>query len=113
MKNVFSLLATLLCSISMMFGTVLPQHQEEHRPEQATVYSTRNTHPNGVMLVDGHVMMIRNMTITKLKRRVILRNGTRVSPNGMCTDRRGNKRMLRENEHLDMNGRQVMMQQKR
>lgn len=112
MKKLLSIFATLLFSITMTYASVLQHRQEEHhpeRPQETREYSSHSTHPDGFILVDGHVMRIKNMTMSKLKRRFFLRNGTKILPNGMCTDRRGHKMMLRENEHLDMRGNRVMM----
>lgn len=109
MKKVLSLFAILLLSGGLALATVLQHRQEEHQPERPNSYSSHSTHPDGLMLIDGHVMRIKNMGMAKLKKRIVLHNGTSVAPNGMCTDRRGRKRMLRENEHLNMNGKRVMM----
>jgi hypothetical protein len=78
-----------------------------------TSYSSRKAHPDGVMLVDGKVMMIKDGKMTKLESDTYLNNGTKVTPEGMCTDKTGTSMMMKEGEHLDMEGNMVVMKKRR
>jgi hypothetical protein len=79
----------------------------------ATSYSTHKARPDGVMLVDGKVMVIKNGKMAKLEGEMYLKNGTKVTPDGMCVDKTGTSMILKPGEHLDMEGNMVMMKKKR
>lgn len=66
--------------------------------------TTDKSHPDGVMMQDGKMMMVKNGKMTMLDKDVTMDNGTKVMSNGTCVKKDGSKMMMKEGEHIDMSG---------
>jgi hypothetical protein len=119
MKKLILVFTAILFSISSFAESdstkVMKTHKRVVTSKRVTskTYTTHKAHPDGVMLVDGKAMMIKNGKMTKLESDVYLNNGTKVTPEGMCTDKTGTSMMMKEGEHLDMEGNMVVMKKRR
>ncbi len=120
MKNLILVFTAILFSINIFATTdstkVVKTHKKmvTHKRVTTKSYSTHKAkHPDGVMLVDGKTMMIKDGKMAKLESDVYLTNGTKVTPEGMCIDKTGTTMMLKEGDHLDMEGNMVVMKKKR
>ena len=120
MKNSILVFTAMLLSLNVLAETdstkVKKMHKRvvTHKRVTTKSYSTHKAaHPDGVMLVDGKTMMIKEGKMAKIESDVYLNNGTKVTPEGMCVDKTGTTMMLKEGEHLDMEGNMVMMKKKR
>jgi hypothetical protein len=119
MKNLILAFTVILFSINVYAQSdsikVLKTHKRVVTSKRVTskTYTTHKAkHPDGVMLVDGKVMTIKEGKMAKLEGEIYLNNGTKVTPEGMCVDKTGTTMMMKEGEHLDMEGNMVKMKKK-
>jgi hypothetical protein len=120
MKNLILVFTAILFSLNV-FATsdstkVVKTHKKmvTHKRVTTKSYSIHKVaHPDGVMLVDGKVMMIKDGKMAKLESDVYLNNGTKVTPDGTCVNKAGTTMMMKEGEHLDMEGNMVVMKKKK
>ncbi len=70
-------------------------------------------HTDGVMMSDGKMMFVKNGKMILIKRQVTLNNGTKVMADGTCVRKDGTKVMLKDNEHMDMQGNMIPMRESR
>jgi hypothetical protein len=120
MKNLILAFTAILFSLNVYAESdstkVLKTHKRvvTHKRVSTKTYTTRKAkHPDGVMLLDGKTMMIKDGKMEKLEGDIFLTNGTKVTPEGMCVDKTGTTMMLKEGEHLDMEGNMVKMKKKK
>jgi len=66
-------------------------------------------HPDGYMMQNGKVMVVKNGKMTLVEKDVTLSNGTTISKDGNYLIKGGNKTMFKEGEHMDLNGKLVPM----
>ena len=67
------------------------------------------SHPNGVMMKDGKMMMIHNGKMTMMNHDMTMSNGTKVMSDGTCIKKDGIKMMMKEGQHMDMSGKMIPM----
>ncbi|MES2795905.1 MAG: DUF6799 domain-containing protein [Bacteroidota bacterium] len=72
----------------------------------------KGAHPDGVMMKNGKMMLTMNGKTTLMVNEVTLSNGTRVMANGHCMMRDGSTLMLKNGDHMNMDGNLVPMKMK-
>ncbi len=69
-------------------------------------------HPNGVMMQDGKMWLIKDNVFSLLEQSIVMKNGTTVMVDGQYTKKNGTKMMFKEGEHMDMEGKLIPMKSK-
>ncbi|MBK5285131.1 MAG: hypothetical protein JJE25_06980 [Bacteroidia bacterium] len=72
-----------------------------------------NSHPDGVMMQNGKVMMVRNGKMTPMDHDMTMSNGTKVMSTGTILKKDGTKMMMKDGQHIDMSGNIMPMQNSR
>ncbi|TVR37778.1 MAG: hypothetical protein EA392_11850 [Cryomorphaceae bacterium] len=106
MKNLM-----LIVCVSLIGTSAIAQIEILERPglsDSERFYSTNHLAQSeirdGFIVEDGKMLIIENRTSLALKRETTLDNGTVVSVNGNYTVKGEKPVMLKEDEHLDMDG---------
>jgi len=60
--------------------------------------------PDGVMMKDGKMVVIKNGKITMMGRDITFSNGSKVMNDGTLVQSDGSKKMMQEGEYRDMSG---------
>jgi len=63
-----------------------------------------NSHGDGVMMMNGKMMMQHSGKMTIMDHDTTMTNGTQVMINGTCINTDGTKFMMKEGQHMDMSG---------
>src|SRR5665647_1828043 len=66
-------------------------------------------HPDGVMMQNGKMMMVKNGQMTSLDHDMTMSNGTKIKSDGTCIKKDGTKKMMKEGQHMDMSGNMIPM----
>jgi len=66
-------------------------------------------HPDGYMMQNGKIMMVKNGKMTLLEKDVTLSNGTIIMKDGSYLKKDGTKLNFKEGEHMDMTGNMIPM----
>ncbi|MFO7657565.1 MAG: DUF6799 domain-containing protein [Bacteroidales bacterium] len=66
-----------------------------------------NPYPDGVMMQNGKMMMVKNGKTTVLDKDMTMSNGTKIMSNGTCIKKDGTKTTMKEGQHMDMSGNMV------
>lgn len=83
-------------------------------PRQPTGYDTsayqkQKPHPDGFMMKNGKMMLVKDQQVTLLKNDTTLANGTIVMKDGNYI-RKGERRILfREGQHMDLTGKMIIV----
>lgn len=86
-------------------NTKLSPRDMNHKQIQHMQHSpVHESHPDGVMMKNGKMMMVKNGQFTALDHEMIMKNGTKVMADGTCTKKDGTKMLMKDGEHLDMSG---------
>jgi len=67
------------------------------------------SHPDGVMMQNGKMMMVKNGQMTSLDHDMTMSNGTKIKSDGTCIKKDGTKKMMKEGQHMDMSGNMIPM----
>lgn len=62
------------------------------------------SHGDGVMMMNGKMMMQHSGKMTIMNRDTTMTNGTQVMTNGTCINKNGTKFMMKEGDCMDMRG---------
>ena len=65
--------------------------------------------PDGVMMQNGKMMMVKNGQTTILDHDMTMTNGTKIMSDGTCIKRDSTKMMMQEGQHMDMSGNMIPM----
>lgn len=68
-----------------------------------------DNHPDGYMMQNGKVVMIKNGVVSPLEKDFTFTNGTTISKDGTYIIKGGTKTTLKEGEHMDLTGKIVSM----
>jgi len=71
--------------------------------------SSKDKHPDGFMLKDGKMVVVKNGKIAPMEQEYTLSNGTRILQNGNYIKNDGTELHFREGDHMDMMGRFIAM----
>ena len=93
----------------MMKNRDLNNNQIQNEPKNAADMS----HPDGVMMQDGKMIIIKDGRMVTLKNDMTLDNGMVVMSNGSYMKKGGTKMMFKEVEHMDMSGKMIPMNNSR
>lgn len=66
-------------------------------------------HPDGYMMQNGKVMVIKNGKLTQVEKDVTLSNGTIITKDGTYLTKGGTKTVFKEGEHMDLTGKIIPM----
>ncbi len=106
MKNLMSLVYVSLIGTSLVAQIEILGHHVQSDSER--FYSTNDLAQiemrDGFIVEDGKMLIIENRTAISLKRERTLENGTVVSVDGNYTVKGEKPVMLKDDEHLDMDG---------
>lgn len=67
------------------------------------------SHPDGVMMQDGKMVMVKAGRMVSLNHEMTMDNGIVVMSNGSYMKKGGTKMMFKEGEHMDMSGNMIPM----
>ena len=67
------------------------------------------SHPDGVMMQDGKMIIVKDGRMVTLKNDMTMDNGMIVMSNGSYMKKGGTKMMFKEGEHMDMSGKMIPM----
>lgn len=65
------------------------------------------SHPDGVMMQNGKMMVVKSGKMTSLDRDMAMTNGTKIMSDGTYIKKDGTKVTLKEGQHLDMSGNMI------
>ena len=86
-----------------------PQDMNNNQNQNVQNHRAGKSHPDGVMLQNGKMMMVKNGQTTILDHDMNMSNGTKIMSNGTCIKKDGTKIMLKEGQHIDMFGNMISM----
>lgn len=69
----------------------------------------QNTHPDGVMMQNGKMVIVKGGRTTVLDQELTMSNGTRIMKDGTSIKKDGTKVMMTEGQHMDFAGNMVPM----
>ncbi len=69
--------------------------------------SMDKSHGDGVMMMNGRMMMQHDGNMTMMSHDTTMTNGTKVMTNGTCINKDGTKLMMKEGQHMDMSGKMM------
>lgn len=67
------------------------------------------THPDGIIMQDGKIMLVKNGQMSTPENEMTMGNGTKVMSDGSWYKKDGTKTMLEEGQHIDMSGNMTPM----
>jgi hypothetical protein len=85
-------------------------NNEMHHMQHSPVHES---HPDGVMMKNGKMMMVKDGQFTVLDHEMTMSNGTTVMADGTWTKKDGTKMKMNEGEHIDMDGKLISMEAKK
>lgn len=95
-------------------NTKLSPRDMNHNQIQHMQHSpVHESHPDGVIMKNGKMMMVKNGQFTALDHEMTMSNGTKVMADGTCTKKDGTKMLLKEGQHIDMDGKLISMDAKK
>jgi hypothetical protein len=65
---------------------------------------TVKAYPDGVMMTEGTMKLVKNEVVTPLDAEITMSNGTKVSVSGTIIYKNKTQSMMKEGQHMDMNG---------
>jgi|GEM_PF-1069660 len=89
----------------------LSQNKAVNNYQQPKVQNSavQKSHPDGVMMLNGKMMMVKNGKSSILDHNMTMSNGTKIMMDGSYKKKGGTKMMLKEGQHIDMSGRIIPM----
>ena len=69
----------------------------------------KKSHPNGVMMQNGKMMLIKDGKMTTMENEIKMSNGTKVMANGSYMTENGKSMVMKEGQHMDMMGKMMKM----
>lgn len=69
--------------------------------------STDKSFPDGIMMTNGKVTMMKKGKMSIIEKEIIMSNGTKVMRNGTVMKRDGSITIMKDGEHMDMNGKLI------
>jgi len=95
----------------------LSNTQKQHNPQDLNKKQNQNvrnktvnkTHPDGVLMQNGQIMVVKNGKTTILDHEMTMSNGTKIMSDGTYTKKDGTKHTLKEGQHMGMSGKMVYM----
>ncbi len=68
-----------------------------------------DSHPDGVMMMNSKMMLVKSGEMTILEKEVTMTDGTKVMIDGTILRKDNTKMMLKEGQHIDMSGKITSM----
>lgn len=89
----------------------LSQNQAVNNYQQPKVQNStvQKSHPDGVMMLNGKMMMVKNGKSSILDHNMTMSNGTKIMMDGSYNKKGGTKMMLKEGQHINMSGQMIPM----
>jgi hypothetical protein len=82
----------------------IDQNYDRNRSHNDHNYQMGKSHPDGAMMMNGKMMMVKNGQMTAMDRDMTMSNGTRIKSDGTCMMKDGTKTAMKEGQHMDMSG---------
>ena len=100
-KSILVGTAALLISITSFAGSNLSER--EYR-DTVKINYTLPAHPDGVMMTEGTMKLVKDEVVTAMVVDITMLNGTIVSVDGTIVTKDKTQTMMKEGQHMDMNG---------
>jgi hypothetical protein len=68
------------------------------------IENTVQSHPDGVMMTEGTMKLVKNEVVTPMEAEITMSNGTTVSVDGTIITKDKTQTKMKEGQHMDMNG---------
>ena len=109
MKKIFFTIAAIIitCGVFAQNDSV----NKKVNPGKTTAQK-QYRHPNGYMMKDGKLMMVKEGNMTLVQKDITLSNGTLIMSDGNYMEKGKSKMKLNDGDHIDMNGNMVPMKTK-
>ncbi|MCA1758788.1 MAG: hypothetical protein LC658_03380, partial [Bacteroidales bacterium] len=82
----------------------MSQQDLNNKNQNVQNYSADDLHPDGVLMQNGKVMVVKNGKKKTLDQDMTMNNGTKIMCDGNYIKEDGTKTMMKEGEHMDMEG---------
>lgn len=86
---------------------------ERHQNQRMQNNPVDKSIPDGVMMKEGKILMVKNGEVTTLDHDMTMTNGTKVVTDGNYTSNNGTTMKLREGQHIDMDGKLTFLKSKK
>ncbi len=88
-------------------------HQETKENRDSKMPQNKvKSHPDGYMLQNGKMIMVKDGAMKMMEKDVTLKNGTIIMSNGYFMKKDGTKMMMKEGQHIDLFGKMIPMKSK-
>ncbi|MGM0582700.1 MAG: DUF6799 domain-containing protein [Bacteroidota bacterium] len=109
MKKILLSIATVMITFGVYAQSESTYSKEIQKNNKQFSDSENLNHPDGFMLQEGEMMMVKNGDITRLEKDTTVSNGTIIMSDGYYMEKDKSKIMLQEGEHMDMAGKITLM----
>ena len=75
---------------------------KKENPDQSA--QKQHRHPNGYLMKDGRMMMVKDGNLMLIQKDITLSNGTVIMADGNYRQKGKSKTKLQDGDHIDMNG---------
>jgi hypothetical protein len=119
MRKIILVFAAIVIGVSAYAQTDtinrrMGSHDMNQKQTMQHHYDGDRTHPDGVMMQNGKLMMVKNGQMSVCQEdEMTLSNGTKIKSDGTYLDKDGRKMKLAEGQHMDMSGNITTMQTNR
>jgi len=111
MKKVI-FVSTALCFSLCLFAQTDPTknkmyHDDKDHPRMTKEMNHQTGYksfPDGVMMKNGKLMMLKTGKLTMMDHEMTMSNGTKIMSDGTIMKKNGTKMMMKEGQHMDMSG---------
>lgn len=111
MKKVIFISVALCFSMCLFAQTDLTNKKMQHIDDkkrqmtrEGNYQTASKSFPDGVMMKNGKLMMVKNGKKTLMDHEMSMNNGTKVLSNGMIMKKDGTKMMMKEGQYMNMAG---------
>lgn len=104
MKNIILSIATIFITIGAYAQSESKSRLENQSQKQYYSGSENRNPPDGFMLYNGNLVMVKNGEFTQVENDTTLSNGTVIMSDGHYKEKNESKAMFKEGEHMDMSG---------
>lgn len=105
MKKIFFTITALIISCGVFAQT--ESLNTKANPDKTVEQQHR--HPNGYMMKDGKLMLVKDGNLTLVQKDITLSNGTIISADGTYLEKGKTKTKFKDGQHIDFNGHWLTM----
>lgn len=100
MKKIFFTIAAMIITCGVFAQT----DSENKKTDPDKTIQKQYRHPNGYMMKDGKLMMVKDGNMTLVQNDITLSNGTVIMADGSYMEKGKRKNKFKDGQHIDMNG---------